>query len=107
LEGFECRLDRFAASLKEYTDSYDNTRAWSPFNYELTVRKNSGDSVIGIALGQMVVLKGNGSVERSPLATAERARFLIEEIGIHEGIVGQLPADVPTPPPPWSRTAQQ
>jgi hypothetical protein len=33
-------------------------------------------------------------------------RFLIEDLGIHEAIVQRLPADTPTPPPPWSRTAQ-
>jgi hypothetical protein len=43
---------------------------------------------------------------RTPLADAERRRFFIEDLGMHEAIVQRLPADTPTPPPPWSRTAQ-
>jgi hypothetical protein len=31
---------------------------------------------------------------------------LIDELGIHEEMVQRLPADTPTPPPPWSKTAQ-
>ena len=31
---------------------------------------------------------------------------LVEDLGMHEAIVQRLPADTPTPPPPWSRTAQ-
>jgi len=32
--------------------------------------------------------------------------LLIEDVGLSEEIVWQLPEDTPTPPPPWSRTAQ-
>jgi hypothetical protein len=31
---------------------------------------------------------------------------LIDELGIHEEMVQRLPADTPTPPPPWSKTAR-
>jgi hypothetical protein len=31
---------------------------------------------------------------------------LVDELGMQEEIVQRLPLDTPTPPPPWSRTAQ-
>jgi hypothetical protein len=105
LEGFECRVERFGASLAEYQDFYAKTRSWSPFNYELTVRVNRADNVIGIAQGHSVSLRGDGSVIKTPLAAEDRTRLLLESIGISEEIVRQLPQDVPTPPPPGSRTA--
>jgi arylamine N-acetyltransferase len=106
-DGFECRLERSGVTLQEYQNFYGNTRVWSPFNYELTIRKNCGNNVIGVALGHSVVLKGNVGFERTPLTAAERRRILIEDLAINESIVQILPADAPTPPPPWSRTARE
>jgi hypothetical protein len=59
-----------------------------------------------VALENSVSIEKNGSVIQKPLSRAERNRVLIEGVGINEEIVAQLPDDVPTPPPPWSRTAQ-
>lgn len=105
LDGLECRLESFGASLEDYQERYEKTRAWGPFNFELAVRLNKKDHVIGIGFGKKVVLKSDGSTETSPISDAERRRLLIEEIGLSEEIVGQLPADRPTPPPPGSKTA--
>ena len=106
LEGFECRLDRFAAAETDFADFYERTRGWSPFNYELSVRVNRGDKVIGVASGHSITLLADGSAAREPLTTAERRRLLIEDVGITEALVMQLPDDVATPPPPGSQTAQ-
>lgn len=106
LEGFECRIDRFPAIDSDFRDFYDRTRAWSPFNYELSVRINRGDKVIGVAFGHSISLLADGRVVRTPLTAEERRRLLIEDVGITEAIVMQLPDDVPTPPPPLSQTAQ-
>jgi len=62
--------------------------------------------VIGVGFGHSISLLGDGSVTRMPLTPADRRRFLIEDVGITEALVLQLPDDVPTPPPPWSQTAQ-
>ena len=105
LEGFDCRLDSFPATETDFTDSYARTRGWSPFNYELSVRVNRCDKVIGVASGHSISLLADGSVTRTPLTPDERRRFLIEDVGITEALVMQLPDDVPTPPPPWSKTA--
>jgi len=106
LEGFDCRLDRFPATESDFTDSYARTRDWSPFNYELSLRVNRGDKVIGVASGHSISRLPDGSVTRTPLTPNDRRRFLIEAVGITEALVMQLPDDVPTPPPPWSQTAQ-
>jgi N-hydroxyarylamine O-acetyltransferase len=106
LEGFECRVDSFSATGTDFTDSYARTRGWSPFNYELSVRVNRGDKVIGVASGHAISLVRDGSVVRTPLTRDERRRLLIEDVGITEALVMQLPDDVPTPPPPGSKTAQ-
>ena len=106
-DGFECRLERFGATAAEFAESYERTRAWSPFNYAVTSRTNRGDEVTGVAFGQSVTLHADGSVTQKPITHEERQRLLIEHLGLSEEIVAQLPADLPTPPPPGSATAQR
>ena len=104
-DGFECRLERFDATHDEYADLFDQTRGWSPFNYELSVRLNKADKVVGAAFGHAISLSNDGRVARKPIDDTERRQLLIEEIGMSEEIVSQLPPDVTTPPPPGSKTA--
>jgi len=106
LDGLECRLERFGLTAAEYQAGYDSTCGWSPFNFEVTARANRNDNVVGISFGHAITLRSDGGVERSAVSHKERDRLLIEEIGISEEIVRELPEDAPTPPPPWSRTAQ-
>ena len=106
LNGLECRLERFGATHPEFQDLHDQTRGWSPFNYEVTARINRGDRVVGLAFGKAVSLEVNGSSRETAVTHADRVRLLIEEIGLSEEIVDQLPEDIATPPPPDSRTAQ-
>src|SRR5678810_798214 len=91
LEGFDCRLDSYAATETDFVSSYARTRGWSPFNYELSVRVNRGDKVIGVASGHSISLLSDGTVTRTPLTPDERRRFLIEDIGISEALVIQVP----------------
>jgi len=106
LEGLECRLDVAGVEQEDFAARYEQTRGWGPFNYEVAARLNRGQEVIGLASGHAVILHADGTHTREPLPPAERRAFLIEEIGLSEEIVAQLPNDRPTPPPPWSRTAQ-
>jgi N-hydroxyarylamine O-acetyltransferase len=100
VDGFECRLERFGASAAEYQERYEVTRGWSPFNYEISARLNVGDEVRGLGFGHAIVLHADGSVSREPVDTAGRNRCLIEDLGLSEEIVVQIPDDTPTPPPP-------
>jgi len=106
LDGFECRLERFGASGGEFQTLYGQTREWSPFNYEVTARLNRDNRVVGLAFGNAVSIESDGSFRETVVTHSERVRVLIEEIGLSEEIVQQLPEDIATPPPPDSRTAQ-
>jgi arylamine N-acetyltransferase len=106
-DGLECRYDRFAAEPEEYHQRHEDTRGWSPFNYQLTARRNRGDEVIGASFGEAVTLHADGRVESHPISDAERRRMLIEDFGMSEEIVSRMPEDRPTPPPPGSKTAAE
>ena len=105
-DGFDCRIEHFEAEDSDYQSLHESTRPWSPFNYELIIRANRGDEVVGASFGQLVTLAGDGSVIRKPMTTEEREQLLLEKIGLSEEIVSRLPADIPTPPPPGSKTAR-
>jgi hypothetical protein len=100
LDGLDCRIDRLDATAAMFSELHEQSRAWSPFNYELYVRLNRGESVIGAAFGRRIEFDGRGAAAPRPLRGEDRIRFLIEEIGIHEELAHELPPDLPTPPPP-------
>jgi hypothetical protein len=62
--------------------------------------------VVGVDHGQRVAFDGAGSVSHTPLGGDDRLRVFVDELGMKEEIVRQLPPDTPIPPPPRSRTAQ-
>jgi N-hydroxyarylamine O-acetyltransferase len=101
------RLEELDASPQAFRELHERTRLWSPFNYELYVRRNRGQAVIGFARGERVAFDASGRLARQALGAQERLRFLVEELGISEEMVRRLPADRPTPPPPGSRTARR
>jgi acetyl-CoA synthetase len=106
-DAIDCRIDRFDVAAADFRALHEQTRGWSPFNYGLCLRLNRGDSVIGAGVGRRIALDGDGHIEERPLQDADRIRFLVEEIGIHEELALALPPDVPMPaPPPLSGTAR-
>jgi N-hydroxyarylamine O-acetyltransferase len=105
-EGIDCRLQYLHVSRETFRDRHEQSRAWSPFNYAVYARAMRGETVVGVVHGQRVAFDGAGSVHCTPLSGDDRLRVFVDELGIHEAIVRQLPPDRPTPPPPWSRTAQ-
>lgn len=104
-EGFECRIEGGGADAPDYLRRYEQTRGWSPFNYELNARVVRGDYVMGAAFGKVVTLHGDGRTTVQPATHEQRVRLLIDDVGMSEEIVSQLPEDIPTPPPPGSKTA--
>jgi arylamine N-acetyltransferase len=99
-EGIDCRIDQFDSEAATFRQRHEQSRGWSPFNYELQVRLNRATSVIGTAFGQRIEIDESGRAAQRPLPMGERTRFLIEEIGIHEELAALVPPDVPTPRPP-------
>lgn len=107
LQGLTCRFESFGAIAAEYEQRYEATRGWSPFNYQVVARGNLGDEVTGVAFGHGVTLHADGTTSDELVDHQESQRRLIELLGMSEEIVSQLPVDVPTPPPPGSRTAME
>jgi N-hydroxyarylamine O-acetyltransferase len=105
-DGFDCRLDHLQVTRETFRKQHEQTRPWSPFNYELYARLLCGEAVVGTTGGQRVELNSAGGVVRTRLEGDGRLRLLVDELGMQEEIVQQLPPDTPTPPPPWSRTAR-
>jgi N-hydroxyarylamine O-acetyltransferase len=103
-DGIECRIDRLSADAEDFRIAHEQTRGWSPFNFEVHARCIRGESLVGVAMGERVEFDAGG-VRQNRLSKAERTRVLIEELQFSEEIVGRLPEDVPMPPPPGSRTA--
>ena len=105
-DGLDCRLDHLHVTRETFREHHEHTRAWSPFNYELYARAIRGETVVGVVHGQRVAFDSAGSVSHTLLGGDDRLRVLVDELGMHEEIIQQLPLDTPTPPPPWSQTAQ-
>lgn len=99
-EGIDCRIDQFDSQAAIFRQRHEQSRGWSPFNYELHVRMNRDTSVIGSAFGQRIEIDESGRAVQRPLPACDRIRFLVEEIGIHEELAAMVPPDVPTPRPP-------
>jgi N-hydroxyarylamine O-acetyltransferase len=103
----DCRVNRIGATVEEFRALHEATRTWSPFNFELHIRKVVGAGVIGAALGQKLHIGADGSIVRMPISGQERVRFLVDECGISEEVASRVPPDVPMPPPPGSRSARR
>ncbi|MCP4005061.1 MAG: arylamine N-acetyltransferase [bacterium] len=102
-----CRLDRLDATAADCRSRHEDTRGWSPFNYQVYARVARPDRSEAITFGSRVLLENDGTMTRDPADEKMRKAFLIEEVGMSEEIVSQLPADEKTPPPPGSKTAAE
>jgi N-hydroxyarylamine O-acetyltransferase len=105
-DGLDCRIDHMHVPRETFRELHEQTRPWSPFNYELYARLIRGDAVVGVANGQRVEFNSAEGVAQKRLEGDDRIRLLVDELGMKEEIVQRLPLDTPTPPPPWSRTAR-
>jgi N-hydroxyarylamine O-acetyltransferase len=104
--GLDCRLQYLHVSRETFRERHEQSRAWSPFNYEVYARAIRGETVVGVAHGQRVAFDSAGGVSHTPLGGDGRLRVFVDELGMKEEIVHRLPLDTPTPPPLGSRTAQ-
>jgi N-hydroxyarylamine O-acetyltransferase len=106
-DGMDCRIERLEVPAELFRERHEATRPWSPFNYQVYARSVRGGSMLSISFGERVEQTSDGRMLRTPLDDEGRRRVLIEEFGMSEEIVSMLPPDVPTPPPPWSKTARR
>jgi N-hydroxyarylamine O-acetyltransferase len=101
-DGLNCRLQYVHVSRETFRERHEQSRLWSPFNYALYARAIRGETVVGVAHGQRVTFDSAGGVRHTLLGEDDRLRLLVDDLGMHEEIVRQLPLDTPTPPPPGS-----
>jgi len=76
--GIDCRIERLGVPPETFREMHETTRAWSPFNYELSARLLRGDAIVGAAFGQRVTLDGAGGVQQGPLPEQERVGLLVD-----------------------------
>ena len=60
LDGLDCRLDHLHVTQETFRERHEQTRPWSPFNYELYARLIRGEAVVSTTGGQRVELNGTG-----------------------------------------------
>jgi arylamine N-acetyltransferase len=104
-DAIDCRFDSFAVDAERFRLQHEATRPWSPFNYELMFNVVRDDHRVGVGHNQAVVIASDGT--RSVRPIVDRMAFLVDELGISERIAARIPPDLPTPPPPGSKTAQE
>jgi hypothetical protein len=102
-EPFDCRIDEWPVDAVRFREQHEATRTWSPFNFELTLNLVRDEGRIGIAQGRAVTLDANGVMRSTALS--DRLAYLVDVVGFSERLAAQIPSDLPTPPPPGSRTA--
>ncbi|TFH25626.1 MAG: hypothetical protein E4H03_00145 [Myxococcales bacterium] len=100
----DCGIDTVGAESTEFASFHELTRVWSPFNFSLSVNSIRGNSRIGAALGKVMTFDERGEHAARPVELPERRRFLVEEVGMSEQIVRELPDDIPITPPPGARS---
>lgn len=105
--GMDCRIESLASDAATYRAYHEQTRGWSPFNYELFVRAPRAGGVLLAVRGERVAIDAAGRESRARLEGEARLRFLVEEVGLSEALAHRVPPDRPTPPPPGSETARR
>ncbi len=97
-DGLDCRLQHLHVSRETFRERHEQSRAWSPFNYEVYARAIRGETVVGVAHGQRVAFDSAGGVSHTPLGGDDRLRVFVDELGMHRG-------DRPPAPPGYADTA--
>ena len=100
---FDCRIDQWPVDAARFSQQHEATREWSPFNYQLNFNIVRDDGRIGVGMGEGVSIAADGTMTCSPLI--DRLTYLVDQLGVSEELARQIPADIPTPPPPGSRSA--
>jgi N-hydroxyarylamine O-acetyltransferase len=107
IDGLECRIEQLQVAASSFHEWHERSRPWSPFNYALYARRNRGTAVLGTAFGQRIEFDATGGVVQRGMPAGQRAPFLVEELGMDEALIAQLPADLATPAPPQSAAARR
>jgi arylamine N-acetyltransferase len=97
----DLRIESTDAGRDDFRRFHEVTRGWSPFNFSLSARLNTADTVIGASFGQLAEIDAASSLELVEKPTPEeRVAFLVDGLGLSEEIASRLPEDQPLPPAP-------
>lgn len=103
----DCRIDLLHVTAEEFHERHEQTRLWSPFNYELRVRKMIDGKAWGLATDTEVKVASDGTVQSRQITESAREVILREQFNYSDEIIRALPPDIATPPPPGSKKAAQ
>lgn len=106
-ESLDCRIESFGAEASEFSRWHEKTRAWSPFNFQLSARLQKEAGPVGVAFGEVAGISPEAGRWQRPFESEERLQFLVETLGIRESTAARLPPDEPMPPPPGAPTAEE
>ena len=106
-DSLDCRIEAFGADPSEFSRWHAKTRAWSPFNFQLTARLHKEGGPLGVAFGEAAGISPESGRWQRPFEPEERMRFLIETLGVRESTAARLPSDEAMPPPPGAPTAEE
>ena len=102
-QGCLCRVEETGAEKSAFEKYNEATRHWGPFNYSLYARINCGITVLGLSHGKKIVFTPTGDIEQTAIDVQERNQILTEKFMMSRTIISKIPADKPTPPPPWNQ----
>ena len=95
-EKIGCLLLDDDVTAEHYLDRYEWSRGQSPFNAGLHATHNFDGARVTLGFDQRFERRPEGMTARET-DREERDRLLVEEFGMSESIVAQLPADDPAP----------
>jgi N-hydroxyarylamine O-acetyltransferase len=76
-----------------FVERYEKTKEFSLFNHVLYVRKNRDDGIVTIGRGNRIDIDAEGEMSAREIDPEEITRTLIDEMGMSEEIVSQIPPD--------------
>jgi N-hydroxyarylamine O-acetyltransferase len=95
-ETMGCLLLATEVDGEHYSDRYEWSRQWSPFNTSVYATSNRADRVVTVAMGRRILTDAMGRHVGEPHDTDGRMRVLVEEFGYSQEIVDLLPPDDPS-----------
>ena len=79
--------------LAQYALSASRYRRRSPFNEALFIARHFAESILVVSRNNRTEVSSDNLVTKNEITADERARILIEELGISEYAVNTIPAD--------------
>lgn len=86
-----CRIDNLKVSESDFLKHYENSKELSRFNHSTIFRIVRHNQIEGIVLGNKVIRKMNGDEISIPVNSEMIKKILIEDYGILEELVVQIP----------------